>query len=56
MRCVKQRAFHDRIERTFGAYLGKLLGNAKVGRYLAQNYSDILAEFQKLTEAEATAA
>lgn len=37
-------------------YLGKLLGNAKVVRYLAQNYNDILTEFQKLTDAEATAA
>ena len=37
-------------------YLGKLLGNAKVVRYLAQNYSDILTEFQKLTEAETAAA
>lgn len=37
-------------------YLGKLLGNARVVRYLAQHHSDILAEFQKLTETEAVAA
>ena len=37
-------------------YLGKLLGNARVVRYLAQHHSDILAEFQKLTETEAAAA
>ena len=37
-------------------YLGKLLSNAKVVRYLAQNHSDIFAEFQKLTEGETAAA
>ncbi len=37
-------------------YLGKLLGNARVVRYLAQHHSDILTEFQKLAELEATAA
>ena len=31
-------------------YLGSLLGNAKVVRYLAQNYSDILAQFQKIAD------
>ena len=31
-------------------YLGKLLGNARVVRYLAQHHSDILTEFQKLAE------
>lgn len=29
-------------------YLGKLLGNARVVRYLAQHHRDILTEFQKL--------
>jgi len=37
-------------------YLGKLLANARVVRYLAQHDSDILTEFQKLTESEAAAA
>lgn len=37
-------------------YLSKLLGNARVVRYLAQHHSDILAEFQKLSEGEAVAA
>ena len=37
-------------------YLGKLLGNARVVRYLAQHHSDILTEFQKLAEMEAAAA
>jgi hypothetical protein len=37
-------------------YLGKLLGNARVVRYLAQHHSDILTEFQKLAEIEAIAA
>jgi ParB-like chromosome segregation protein Spo0J len=37
-------------------YLSKLLGNARVVRYLAQHHSDILAEFQKLAEIDAAAA
>jgi ParB-like chromosome segregation protein Spo0J len=37
-------------------YLGKLLANARVVRYLAQHHHDILAEFQKLAETETAAA
>jgi ParB-like chromosome segregation protein Spo0J len=37
-------------------YLSKLLGNARVVRYLAQHHRDILTEFQKLTEMETIAA
>jgi hypothetical protein len=37
-------------------YLGKLLGNARVVRYLAQHQQDLLQEFQKLVEVEAVAA
>src|SRR5215510_13902059 len=37
-------------------YLGKLLGNARVVRYLAQHHRDILTEFQKLAEMETAAA
>jgi ParB-like chromosome segregation protein Spo0J len=37
-------------------YLGKLLGNARVVRYLAQHHSDILAEFQKVVETKVAAA
>ena len=37
-------------------YVGKLLGNARVVRYLAQHHQDILAEFQKLAETETAAA
>jgi len=37
-------------------YLGKLLGNARVVRYLAQHHNDILAEFQRLAEMEVAAA
>ena len=33
-----------------GGYLGRLLGNARVVRYLAQHHSDILPEFQKLVD------
>jgi hypothetical protein len=31
-------------------YLKKLLDNARVVRYLAQNYREILTEFQKIVE------
>jgi hypothetical protein len=37
-------------------YLGRLLGNARVVRYLAQHHGDILTEFQKLAEIETVAA
>ena len=37
-------------------YLGKLLGNARVVRYLAQHHHDILTEFQKLAEIGVAAA
>jgi ParB-like chromosome segregation protein Spo0J len=36
-------------------YIGKLLGNARVVRYLAQHHADILAEFQKGAQTEAAA-
>jgi len=37
-------------------YLRKLIGNARLVRYLAQHHREILAEFQKLTEMETAAA
>lgn len=37
-------------------YIGKLLGNARVVRYLAQHHRDLLTEFQKFSEAEKAAA
>jgi ParB-like chromosome segregation protein Spo0J len=37
-------------------YLGKLLGNARVVRYLSQHHREILSEFQKLVELESNAA
>jgi hypothetical protein len=37
-------------------YIGKLLSNVRVVRYLAQHYGEILAEFQKLSETETAAA
>jgi hypothetical protein len=60
-----QREFRI-AEKTYGAdhldlvlangYVGKLLGNARVVRYLAQHHHDILTEFQKLTDTETAAA
>jgi hypothetical protein len=37
-------------------YLGKLLGNVRVVRYLAQHHQDILNEFQRLAEMQTVAA
>jgi ParB-like chromosome segregation protein Spo0J len=37
-------------------YISKLIGNARVVRYLAQHHREILTEFQKLVEMEAAAA
>jgi ParB-like chromosome segregation protein Spo0J len=37
-------------------YLGKLISNARVVRYLAQHHREILAEFQKIAGMEASAA
>ncbi len=37
-------------------YIGSLLSNARVVRYLAQHQRDILNEFQKRAELEQTAA
>jgi hypothetical protein len=37
-------------------YLAKMLGNARIVRYLAQHQREILTEFQKISEMEATAA
>ena len=37
-------------------YLAKLLGNARVVRYLAQHHQELLAEFQRVAELESAAA
>ena len=37
-------------------YLGKMVGNARVVRYLAQHHGEILTEFQKIAGTEAAAA
>ncbi len=37
-------------------YLAKLLGNARVVRYLGQHHQDLLTEFQRIAELETTAA
>jgi ParB-like chromosome segregation protein Spo0J len=37
-------------------YLGKMIGNARVVRYLAQHHREILAEFQRIAGTEAAAA
>ena len=37
-------------------YLAKILGNARIIRYLAQRHQDLLSEFQRIAELETTAA
>jgi hypothetical protein len=37
-------------------YLSKLLRNGRVVGYLAKNYQELLFEFQKINEGEASAA
>lgn len=37
-------------------YLAKLLGNARIVRYLAQHHQELLSEFQKIAELESAAA
>jgi hypothetical protein len=37
-------------------YLAKLLGNARIVRYLAQHHRELLSEFQKIAELESAAA
>jgi ParB-like chromosome segregation protein Spo0J len=37
-------------------FLAKMLGNARVVRYLSQNHREILSEFQKIAELESSAA
>lgn len=37
-------------------YLGNLLGNPRVVRYLVQNHREILVEFQKIAELKSAAA
>jgi hypothetical protein len=59
-----QREF-KMIEQDYGAdhldlvlavgYIGRLLGNAKLVRYLAQYQPEILAEFQKISELQRAA-
>ena len=54
------------VEQSFGTdhldlvlakgYLAKLLGNARIVRYLAQRHQEILAEFQKIVEMQSSAA
>lgn len=54
------------IEKSYGSdhldlvlvngYVAKLIGNVKVVRFLAQHYSEILLEFQKLVDVKTTAA
>jgi hypothetical protein len=45
-----------RPSRAAKGYLAKLLGNARVVRYLAQHHQELLSEFQKIAELEGAAA
>ena len=50
-RLIDDNYARDVMNLTFAkGYLGTLLGNAKVVRYLAAHHPDVLVEFQKITE------
>ncbi|WP_184027275.1 plasmid partitioning protein RepB C-terminal domain-containing protein [Sphingomonas yantingensis] len=56
LRAVEQSYSADQLDLMLAAgYVNRLLGNARVVRYLAQHHADILAEFQKLTEMQRAA-
>lgn len=56
-RIVEQSYGTDHLDLVLAnGYLGKLLGNARVVRYLAQHEQEILREFQRLIEVGAVAA
>lgn len=51
-RLIEENYGTDNLNLTIAkGYLSTLLGNAKVVRYLAQNHAEILAQFQKISEA-----
>ena len=54
---IAEQSYGDHLDLVLAnGYLGKLLSNARVVRYLAQHQQEILSEFQKLVEVEAVAA
>lgn len=56
-RIVEQSYGTDHLDLVLAnGYLGKLLGNPRVVRYMAQHHQEILLEFQKLVEVEPVAA
>jgi hypothetical protein len=56
-RIVEQSYGTDHLDLVLAnGYIGKLLSNAKVVRYLAQHQQEILIELQKLVEVEGMAA
>lgn len=51
-RLIEENYGTDNLNLTIAkGYLSTLLGNAKVVRYLAQNHAEILAQFQKISDA-----
>lgn len=56
LRAIEQSYSSDQLDLMLAAgYVNRLLGNARVVRYLAKNHTDILGEFQKLTELQKAA-
>ena len=50
-RLIEENYGADNLNLTIAkGYLSTLLGNAKVVRYLAQNHSGILTQFQKISD------
>jgi hypothetical protein len=55
-RAIEQSYSSDQLDLMLAAgYVNRLLGSARVVRYLAQHHADILAEFQKLSDLQKAA-
>ena len=55
-RLVEQSYSADQFDLMLAAgYVNRLLGSARVVRYLAQHHADILGEFQKLSDLQKAA-
>ena len=56
LRAIEQTYSSDQFDLMLAAgYVNRLLGNARIVRYLAQHHADILAEFQKLSDLQKAA-
>jgi hypothetical protein len=56
LRLIEQSYGADHLDLVLATgYVGRLLGNVRVVRHLAQHHADILAEFQKIADLQKAA-